>query len=133
MLSFEEALKEAEMLQEKIENIILEEMEEKSTECVDSIQAVTSVKSGNLKRSMTHEEVERVPEGFSVKIGSPLEYAQAVEEGHTQEVGKYIPAIGKRLVKSYVPGRHMIGDNITIYQKELEDSIIKNIKVVFNE
>jgi len=128
MFSFEEMQKEMAKKLEQTKNIILEEIEEKATMCVAETQSRTPVKSGNLRRSMTHGEVEQKFKIYKVKIGSSLPYAQAVEEGHSQEVGRYVPAIGKKLKKSFVQGRHMIGDSVEIYQRELQQSIEYRIK-----
>lgn len=128
MKSFEDLLKEIKRKSNQINNIIEEEMEEKSTMCVAEIQANTPVKSGNLRRSMTHGRVELTNKVYTVRIGSALPYAQAVEEGHFQEVGRYVPAIGKKLKRAFVQGKHMIGNSIEIYQKELQESIKDRIK-----
>ena len=128
MNSFEDFAKKMAKNFEKINNIILEEMEEKATMCVVEAQSRTPVKSGDLRRSITHGQAEKRFKIYKVKIGSSLPYAQAIEEGHKQEVGRYVPAIGKRLVKSFIPGRHMIGDSVEIYQRELQESIKKRIK-----
>jgi hypothetical protein len=128
MNSFEDFAKEMQRKFYRVNTIILEEMEEKATMCVAEAQSRTPVKSGNLRRSMTHGQVEKISKIYKVKIGSSLPYAQAVEEGHSQEVGRYVPTIGKKLVKSFVLGRHMIGNSIEIYQRELEKSIEERIK-----
>ena len=128
MKSFEDFGKEMFKRFNQVGNIIVEEMEEKATMCVGEIQSRTPVKRGNLRRSMTHKGVEKRFKIYKVRIGSALPYAQPVEEGHFQEVGKYVPAIGKKLVKSFVPGKHMIGDSIEIYQRELQKGIQDRIK-----
>lgn len=128
MKSFDDIAKEMQRKFQQVDNIIVEEMEEKTTMCVAEIQSRTPVKDGHLRRSITHRGVEKRYKIYKVKIGSSLPYAQAVEEGHFQEVGRYVPAIGKRLVKSFVPGKHMIGDSIEIYQGELQKSIQSRIK-----
>lgn len=128
MMSFEEYQKYVQEQLKAIDNIIVEELESQATECVAEIKARTPVKSGDLRRFMTHDEVEHSLGSYSVKIGSPLEYARAVEEGHSQEVGKYIPALGKRLKNPFVQGYHMINDGITIYQDILEKRIEDRLK-----
>ncbi|MFW2500411.1 HK97 gp10 family phage protein [Clostridium diolis] len=128
MNSFEDLIAEAQKAAEKIDNIISDEMEIKATECVASIQAVTPVKTGILRRSMTHGKIIKMPNSWTIKIGSSIEYAQAVEDGHKQEVGRYVPAIGKKLVKEFVPGKHMIRDNVDIYQDILTSSINERIE-----
>lgn len=58
-------------------------------------------KTGRLKNSITHQQYDENTE----VIGTNVSYAPAVELGHHQEPGRYVPAIGKRLKKSFVPGK----------------------------
>lgn len=39
-------------------------------------------------------------------VGYTAEHAPHVEYGHRQTPGRYVPAIGKRLKASFVPGQH---------------------------
>lgn len=128
MKSFDDVVKEMQIKIQRTKEIIVEEIEEKSTMCVTEIQNRTPVKSGDLRRSMTHGRIELKNKAYSVRLGSALPYAKSVEEGHKQQVGRYVPAIGKKLVKAFVPGRHMIEDSIEIYQKELQKSIKLRVK-----
>ena len=57
------------------------------------------VKTGNLRNSITHVQEDEKTE----VIGTNVKYAPYIELGHHQEVGRYVPAIGKRLVNDYVP------------------------------
>lgn len=41
-------------------------------------------------------------------IYNNVEYAAHVEYGHRQKPGRYVPAIGKRLKKGFVPGKKML-------------------------
>lgn len=52
--------------------------------------------------------VERGGGGYSITITNPVYYASYVENGHRQKPGRYVPAIGKRLVKSWVAGKHFL-------------------------
>ncbi|NFO86449.1 HK97 gp10 family phage protein [Clostridium botulinum] len=134
MQSFDDLIKEAQKAAQKIEMIVLEEMEDKATECVASIQAETPVKTGALQRSITHDNPQKKEDKYIVTCGSSLEYAQSVEEGHIQEVGKYVPAIGKKLKKAFVPGKHMIQNNVDLYQEYMDESIKERVeKEVWNE
>ncbi len=40
------------------------------------------------------------------RVGYVAEHAPHVEYGHRQTPGRYVPAIGKRLKASFVPGQH---------------------------
>ena len=54
------------------------------------------------------ESIELVDDNFEVVISNPMEYASYVEYGHPQEPGRFVPAIGKRLKNSWVPGHYML-------------------------
>ena len=53
-------------------------------------------------------DISLVGDNLEVIIWNPMEYASYVEYGHDQEVGRFVPAIGKRLVKPHVEGYHML-------------------------
>lgn len=59
------------------------------------------VDTGNLRNSITHS----TENGNTVVVGSAVEYAPYVELGHRQEPGRYVPAIGRRLVADHVAPR----------------------------
>lgn len=95
-------------------------------------------KGGTLRRgwtSKTHEEAEKgsgdgknprayanslevIQNGstYSIEVINPVEYASYVEYGHRQTPRRYVPAIGKRLSKSWIEGKHML----EISRQELE-------------
>ena len=75
----------------------------------------TPVDTGNLKSKITHVTDDKV-----VTVGTNVEYAQAVELGHVQEPGRYVPAIGKRLVSDWVPGQHFMRDALQRNSKNYE-------------
>jgi Bacteriophage protein of unknown function (DUF646). len=110
-----------------IETAIDETLEEAATECVAETQSRTPVKTGNLRRAWTHGKVQVEGNIHYVDITNPLEYAAAIENGHKQQVGRYVPAIGKRLKASFVPGRHMLRDSITIAKAELPERLRRKI------
>lgn len=62
------------------------------------------VDTGRLRGSITHQMGDMETE----YVGTNVEYAPFVELGHDQEVGRYVPAIGKRLVASHVDGKPFI-------------------------
>jgi hypothetical protein len=101
---------------EQVNNIITEEMEEKATMCVGEIQSRTPVKTGELKASMHDEPLEKKGDTYSIDIGSELIYAPLIEDGYVTSKG------------NIVLGRHMIGDSIEIYQRELDKSVLERIE-----
>ena len=62
------------------------------------------VDTGRLKNSITH----KMDGKDTVYVGTNVEYAPYVELGHDQEVGRYVEAIGARLVASHVDGKPFI-------------------------
>ncbi len=120
---FQEFINKINITQKQMSNVINETLEESATECVAEVQVRTPVRTGNLRRSWNHGEVEIENNTHYIEIGSALEYAPAVENGYKQDVGKYIPAIGKKLVKEYVPGKYMLRDSLTIAKADLPNKL----------
>lgn len=86
---------------------------------VEKLEQNHSVQSGVLKGSITHE-----PRGEdTVAIGTNIDYAPYVELGHHQQPGRYVPAIKKRLVKSYVPAKPFLRPAIEGHVKQFENII----------
>lgn len=84
---------------------------------------ICPVKTGRLKGSITHQK-----EGNDTMwVGTNVEYAPYVELGHDQEVGRYVPAIGKRLVASHVEGkpfiRPAVENHVEEYRRIVENEL----------
>lgn len=81
------------------------------------------VDTGRLKGSITHQKSGN----DTMLVGTNVEYAPYVELGHDQEVGRYVPALGKRLVASHVNGkpfiRPAIENHVPEYQKIVENEL----------
>ena len=88
----------------------------------DYAAALAPVQTGNLKNSLTHQVVQ---EENAVYVGTAVEYAPYVEFGHHQEVGRYVPAIERRLVRDYVPGKPFLKPAIENHLDEYK-SILEN-------
>ena len=90
----------------------------------DYAAALAPVQTGNLKNSMTSEVSKQEK---AVYVGTAVEYAPYVEFGHHQQVGRYVPKIGKRLVREFVPGqpylRPAIENNMEEYKRIMENEI----------
>ena len=84
----------------------------------------TPVDTGELRRSWTVGTVEKRGDLYYIEVINPLEYAQYVEYGHRQTPGRYVPAIGKRLKKSWVQGKFML----TLSENEIQIDMDKIIK-----
>lgn len=68
----------------------------------------TPVQTGRLRNAWRVGEIRRSGDAYIIEVSNNLEYAEAVEYGHRQEAGRYVPALGKRLKKSFIPGAHML-------------------------
>ena len=80
------------------------------------------VRTGNLRNSITHKVAD---DGKSVAVGSATSYAPFVELGHIQEVGRYVPAIGRRLKNEFVKPRPFLRPAVENHLTEYK-SIIEN-------
>ncbi len=73
---------------------------------------------------------------YTIEVINPVTYASYVEYGHRQEPGRYVPAIGKRLVNSWVDGVFMLTISSEELEAEmpriLEAKIIKFLEECFN-
>lgn len=80
------------------------------------------VDTGNLRNSITH-----MVSSDTVYIGTNVEYAAYVEYGHSQEVGRYVPALGARLKQPFVKARPFLkpalNDHIPEYKSIIEEYI----------
>ena len=94
------------------------------------------VKTGNLRNSITYAiggetssngEVtapEDAEGQMTLYVGSNVEYAPYVELGHYQQPGRYVPAIGKRLVASYVAAKPFLRPAIENHAEEYNRILI---------
>lgn len=107
---------------------IIEEMEkEKEQLMIDTIKELaarllrkvikrTPSDTGNLRRNWVVSDVRKNGENYEIEVSNSTEYASYVEFGHRQTPGRFVPAIGKRLKKSWVKGKFML----TISENELQ-------------
>lgn len=84
----------------------------------------TPVDTGNLRKNW--EIGKHVKRGFNhtITVENDVEYLEYVEYGHKQEVGRYVPELGKRLVKPWVEGQHFVEKT----KMEMEDELPKIIE-----
>lgn len=85
-------------------------------------------KGGTLREGWTVGKVVKNGSKYSVEVINPVEYASYVEYGHIQTAGKFIPAIGKKLKKSWVPGRFMLTISENEIKNDLENILTKRLE-----
>lgn len=87
----------------------------------------TPVDTGHLRRSY-HVIRDNHGREYARIVANNVEYAPYVEYGHRQEVGRFVPAIGKRLVREFVPGKHMLTNAAEDVRQIAPDLIEEELK-----
>ena len=64
--------------------------------------------AGDAKAYAQSLPVAKQGSNFTVEVINPVHYASYVEFGHRQEVGRYVPAIGKTLKQGWVQGKYFL-------------------------
>lgn len=101
--------KELEKLSEQdMDKLLLDCAKQLALELLRQVKQKTPTKTGLLKNSWQVGNAKKQANGYVVEVFNSVEYASFVEHGHYQEVGRFVPAIGKRLVSNYVEGKHML-------------------------
>lgn len=97
----------------------------------------TNGKNVNAKEYADSLSVKKIGDKYVIDIINPVEYASYVEYGHRQTPGKYVPAIGKRLKKGWVEGKHMLTISVAELNSSskaiLQAKLNKFMKEVFSE
>ena len=71
-------------------------------------------------------------QGMTIKIGPDIAvapYAEFVEFGHSQQPGRYVPDIGRRLVASWVNGQFYMMQTFIQMRQRTADNIKKAIQL----
>lgn len=76
----------------------------------------TPVDKGTLREGWTTSSIRKENGSYVIEVINATEYSSYVEYGHRQTPGRYVPAIGTKLQKAWVPGKFML----TISEKEIE-------------
>lgn len=91
---------------------------------------------GTLKRGWVVRDLDVQKLGqntvVSIKVINPVHYASYVEYGHRQKVGRFVPALGKRLVKGWVEGQFMLTKSEMELEEELPGIIERKLQQFFN-
>ena len=86
-------------------------------------QDICPVDTGRLRDSITHAYNDDGSQ-VTLLVGTNVEYAPYVELGHKQQPGRYVPKIGKRLVRSWVPGKPFLRPAFENHRSEIEKVIL---------
>lgn len=80
---------------------------------------------GTMRSAWQTTRVSKKGGVYSQTVKNPIEYARYVEYGHRQTVGRYVPALGKRLKQGFVKGQYMLTKAV-IQTNSVADKIVKN-------
>lgn len=97
-----------EALPHELDRALTRNMNQLGNEWLNDCRNETPKDTGNLRDGFRLIPVDKRDGDFSVMIYNQVKYAAAVERGHRQKPGKFVPAIGKCLKRSWVPGYHML-------------------------
>lgn len=74
---------------------------------------------GELRRAWTVRSPKKTAYGWSIEVENTKDYASYVEYGHVQTPGRYVPALGKKLKKSFVKGKFMLTKSVSELEKDV--------------
>lgn len=83
---------------------------------------------GTLRRGWNTTPSERRGGTYEAKVLNNVKYASYVEYGHRQHVGQFVPVLGKRLKKPWVPGRHMLQNAHDEVKKDVEKIVRRRFR-----
>ena len=115
-------------LSPEIDGAVLTAMTDEGVGWRDDVRANTPVDTGDLRRSWELTGPDKKGLKFEMDLANPLEYVEFVEYGHRQEPGRFVPAIGKRLVADYVPGSYMLRDGTRRLEETLKPAVQKEVR-----
>ena len=72
------------------------------------VKEKTPEQTGRLQGAWEVGEIRKSGNDYVIEVYNNVEYAEAVEWGHRQIPGRYVPALGKRLKAKTVKGAHMM-------------------------
>ena len=85
-----------------------ETVDELAGRMLSKARKLTPVRTGELRRRWSAKPTQRDGKRYRAIVINNVRYASYVEYGHRQNVGQFVPAIGKRLVNPWVEGAHML-------------------------
>ena len=113
-------LKEFQKMIEEMENekeqLMIDTIKELAARLLRKVIKRTPSDTGNLRKNWTVSDVRKNGGNYEIEVSNSTEYASYIEFGHRQTPGRFVPAIGKRLKKSWVKGKFML----TISENELQ-------------
>lgn len=97
------------------------------------LKSNTPVDSGNLRRNWTAKGPSITSGGWTIEFINNANYASFVENGHRQTPGRFVPAIGKRLKASWVPGQFFMKKSVSQLQKKIPSMLEPDVVLVLRD
>lgn len=88
---------------------------------------------GELRRGWTVQKGINSGGTYVNFVINPVKYGPYVEYGHYQQRGRYVPALGKSLTKSWVKGSFMLIKSLQDLEKIAPNVIQKNVDAMMKE
>lgn len=91
-----------------------------------------NVQTGRLRSSITNQ----VDSPTKARVGTNVKYAPFVEFGHSQQVGRFVYAIKRRLVNPRAPAYPFLGPTIEQTKDQIQGVMVsfgKEIEETYNE
>lgn len=124
----EEELAKISSLGRTFDKHVMQEMDKHGLAWRDDVRKNTPVVTGDMRRSTIFEGVEKIGMLFISRLSNNLDYVEHVELGHRQNVGQFVPALGKRLVARYVPGQYIFRNARRRALKKMPDVLKKAVR-----
>ncbi|MEZ7717794.1 HK97 gp10 family phage protein [Leptotrichia wadei] len=121
--------KTIENMEKEKEQLMIDTIKELAARLLRKVIKRTPSDTGNLRRNWAVSDVRKNGGNYEIEVSNSTEYASYVEFGHRQTPGRFVPAIGKRLKKSWVKGKFML----TISEDELKRQALAVIEKKITE
>jgi hypothetical protein len=88
---------------------------------------------GTLRRGWTTGEISRMGNKHTIDVINQVPYASYVEYGHTQQPGRYVPALNKKLKKGWVKGQFMMTNSVKELQPKAQGIVDRKLNEFLQE
>lgn len=87
----------------------------------------------NVKTYARGLPVNVISNEHKIEIINNVKYAMYVEYGHRQRAGRYVPALGKKLKQSWVPGKFMMTSSVRELDAQAQSIIDRKLQAFLRE
>lgn len=138
----EECLRRFERLTKDYDGFCRKFLLQQALKVLANTKRLTPVKTGDLRNRWELTDVKKVVNGYEIQIFNSLYYASYIEDGHKQQVGRFVPGVfingrfeyqkgaktGIVLKKPFVNGFHMCRISINRIENTMQSDFNKAFK-----